>query len=88
MRNSHMEPKIIHIHLKIKFCTKEQPMHVYIQVFAVLTKCAIVVVIRYGSWMYNYLCNQCLKPLKLSSNPTHDEVYLIQHYVIKFVSDL
>jgi hypothetical protein len=24
----------------------------------------------------------------LSSNPTHDEVYLIQHYVIKFVSDL
>ena len=24
----------------------------------------------------------------LSSNPTHDEVYLIQHYVIKFFSDL
>ena len=22
------------------------------------------------------------------SNPVHDEVYLIQHYVIKFVSDL
>jgi hypothetical protein len=79
-----MEPKIIHIHLKIKFCTKEEPMHVYIQVFAVLTKCVIIVVIRYGSWM----CNQCLKPLKLSLNPTHDEVYLIQHYVIKFVSDL
>jgi len=19
----------------------------------------------YGSWMYNYLCNQCLSPLKL-----------------------
>ena len=45
----------------------------------------------YGSWIYNYvyLCNQCLSPLKLwVSNPTHGEVYWIQHYVIKFVSDL
>jgi hypothetical protein len=24
----------------------------------------------------------------VNSNPTHDEVYSIQHYVIKFVSDL
>jgi hypothetical protein len=24
----------------------------------------------------------------VNSNPVHDEVYLIQHYVIKFVSDL
>jgi hypothetical protein len=24
----------------------------------------------------------------MSSNPVHGEVYLIQHYVIKFVSDL
>jgi hypothetical protein len=24
----------------------------------------------------------------VSSNPDHSEVYLIQHYVIKFVSDL
>ena len=24
----------------------------------------------------------------VSSNPVHGEVYLIQHYVIKFVSDL
>ena len=24
----------------------------------------------------------------VSSNPVHSEVYLIQHYVIKFVSDL
>ena len=24
----------------------------------------------------------------VSSNPVHDEVYSIQHYVIKFVSDL
>ena len=26
--------------------------------------------------------------LVVSSNPVHGEVYLIQHYVIKFVSDL
>jgi hypothetical protein len=32
-------------------------------------------------------CNQCLSPLKLSSNPTHDEVFSIQHYVIKPVKD-
>jgi hypothetical protein len=36
-----------------------------------------------GSWIYNYLCNQCLSPLKgMSSNPTYGEVYSIQHYVI------
>jgi hypothetical protein len=23
------------------------------------------VVVLYGSWIYNYLCNQCLSPLKL-----------------------
>ena len=33
------------------------------------------------SWIYNYLCNQC-------SKPTHGEVNLIQHYVIKLPSDL
>jgi len=38
---------------------------------------------------YNYLCHQCLSPLKVVSlNPAHGEVYSIQHYVIKFVSDL
>jgi hypothetical protein len=42
----------------------------------------------YGSWIYNYLGNQCLSLLKLWVNPTHGEVYLIQHYVMKFVSDL
>jgi hypothetical protein len=40
------------------------------------------------SWSYgNYLYNQCLSPLMstklVSSNPTHGEVYSIQHYVIK-----
>jgi len=26
---------------------------------------AILVIWSYGSWIYNYLCNQCLSPLKL-----------------------
>ena len=46
----------------------------------------------YGSWIYNYLCNQCLSPPKLwvriALMTIHDDVYSIQHYVIKFVSDL
>ena len=43
----------------------------------------------YGSWIYIYLCNQCLSPLKLWVwIPLRGGVYPIQHYVIKFVSDL
>ena len=43
----------------------------------------------YDSWIYNYLSSQYLSPLKyVSSNPVHDEVYSIQHCVIKFVSHL
>jgi hypothetical protein len=43
----------------------------------------------YGSWIYNYRCNQVPITTKVvSSNPVHGEVYSIQHYVIKFVSDL
>jgi hypothetical protein len=36
------------------------------------------------------LCNQCLSSVTkfVSSNHIHGEVYSIQHYVIKFVSDL
>jgi hypothetical protein len=42
-----------------------------------------------GSWIYNYLCNWFPITTKVvSSKLAHDEVYLIQHYVIKFVSDL
>ena len=26
----------------------------------------------YGSWIYNYLCHQCLSQLKLSLNPTQE----------------
>ena len=42
----------------------------------------------YCNWIYNYLCNQCLSPLKLWVQIPLRRGYLIQHYVIKFVSDL
>ena len=43
----------------------------------------------YVSWIYNYLCNYCLSPLTVvSSNPIHSEVYSMQQYGIKFVSNL
>jgi hypothetical protein len=40
----------------------------------------------YGSWIYNYLCNQCLSPLMLWVRILSGRC--VQHYVIKFVSDL
>jgi hypothetical protein len=43
---------------------------------------------RDGSWTYNNQCNQCLSPLTMWVQILSDEVYSIQHYVIKFVSDL
>jgi hypothetical protein len=44
----------------------------------------------YGSWIYSYLCNLSvpITTYVVSSIPTHGEVYSIQYYVIKFVSDL
>ena len=43
----------------------------------------------YGSWIHNYLCNRYLSPLKLWVRSLFMVmVYSIQHYVIKFVSDL
>ena len=43
----------------------------------------------YGIWIFNYLVQSVAITTKVvSSNPVHDEVYSIQHYVIKFVSDL
>ena len=43
----------------------------------------------YDIWIFNYLVQSVAIITKVvSSNPVHDEVYLIQHYVIKFVSDL
>jgi hypothetical protein len=46
----------------------------------------------HGSWINNYLWNhyqsEPVTTKVVSSNPVHGEVYSIQHYVIKFVSDL
>jgi hypothetical protein len=42
----------------------------------------------YGSWIYNYLWNQCLSPQALWVRIHSGEAYSIQHYVIQFVSDL
>jgi hypothetical protein len=35
-----------------------------------------------------YYCGWAITTKVVSSNPVHGEVYSIQHYVIKFVSDL
>ena len=40
----------------------------------------------YGSWIYNYLCNQWISPLTLWVQIPL--MYSIQYYVIKFVSHL
>jgi len=40
-----------------------------------------------GSWIYNYLCNQCLSPLYMFVSRL-GEVYSIQRYIMKFVSAL
>jgi len=46
-----------------------------------------VVVVSYGSLIYNYLCTQCLSPLTLGVRIfLMTRLYSIQHYVIKFVS--
>ena len=43
----------------------------------------------YCSWNYSYLCNQVpITTNVVSSNHTHGEWSSIQHYVIKFVSNL
>jgi hypothetical protein len=46
-------------------------------------------VAMYGSWIYNYLCNQCLYlPKVVSFNPAHGKVYLKQHYDKFFTKSL
>ena len=40
----------------------------------------------YGSWIHNYLCNRYLSPLMLEFKSC--SWWGVQHYVIKFVSDL
>jgi hypothetical protein len=43
----------------------------------------------YGSWIYNCLCERSLLITTnvVNSNPAHGEMYSIQHYVAKFVSN-
>jgi hypothetical protein len=40
----------------------------------------------YGSWIYNYLCNQCLSPLTLRVQIRWGQG--VQHYVIKLWCDI
>ena len=42
----------------------------------------------YGSWIYNLPVQSVPNTTNVSSNPVHGEVYSMQHYVMKFVSDL
>jgi hypothetical protein len=42
----------------------------------------------YGSWIYNYRCNQCLSPLQLWVWTRILRGNSIQHYAITFGSDL
>jgi hypothetical protein len=42
----------------------------------------------YGGWIYNYLCYQGQSPITFEFEPRSGEMYSIQYYVIKFVSDL
>jgi hypothetical protein len=49
----------------------------YFIVFLLFEGDIVVVIVRY--WIYNYLCKQCLSPLKLLvRTPVHGEVYSIQ----------
>ena len=49
----------------------------------------LVIVIVYGNWIFNYLWQSVpITTNVMSSNSVHKEVYSIQHYAIKFVSDL
>ena len=48
----------------------------------------LAILIKEQQSIYNHLYNQYLPPVILSLNPVHCEVHPIQHYVIKFVSNL
>jgi hypothetical protein len=65
---------------------KHTKLDIYIFIIFKWHKGAVVVV--NGDWIYNYLCNQYLSPLTCEFNTLSNYVYSIQHYVIKFVSDL
>jgi hypothetical protein len=88
------------IHVHVMMSTVTSVFYIYIVLWCLLKLCYMYLVHIVcsrsrdcGSWIYNYLCNQCISPLKLSIRiPTRTgrgrAVYSIPHYVIKFVSDL
>jgi hypothetical protein len=62
---------------------------VVVVVVIVIVVVVVVVVVFVCGWIYSYLMQPVHITTKVvSSNPTLGEVYLIQHYVIKFVNDL
>lgn len=42
----------------------------------------------YDRWMYNYPCNHCLSPLTWWVRTPFSELSSVQHYMLKYVSDL
>ena len=61
--------------------------------FCFILPLSLFVLLSYGSWIYNYKKKLLMQSVPItanvvSSNPIHGEVYSIQHYVIKVVSDL
>ena len=61
----------------------------YFMFFILLLKKGSSCSLSYVSWIYNYPCSQCLSPLKFRLRiPLIKKVYLIQYYVMQFVSTL
>ena len=56
--------------------------------YCIFTKGIIVIVIVRELDLHLPMQYVCIPTKVMSSNPAHGEVYSIQHYVIKFVSDL
>ena len=48
----------------------------------------MVVIVLYLNLQLSYMQSVPITTKVVNSNPAHDKVFLIQHYVIKFVSDL
>jgi hypothetical protein len=62
------------------FCLRKPSCMLYLYTMFCLQMSSTAWPWSYGSWIYNYLCYQCLSPLKLwVRTPFHDEVYSIQH---------
>ena len=82
---------LLGIKVKILFCGGSHlriPIHINIIYFARNHPMILGPSWSYGSWIYNYLCDKCLSPLKLWVWTLFMLRCTIQHNVIKFVSDL